>query len=426
MRRKNIIIYISVFLVLSLTKQQHTIYAQETWFNNEPVGMSQVPLDNIFIFKTFAMPTNNSNLTQMVFYAKIANDLLQFILKDTTYIAQYELTISIKNQNGETIVEKIKKREIKAAHFQETNSRDRFTMEQFDFFLSPGEYDLFIEILDNDTKIPIRKKEKIILPDFHSKPFAVTDILFFHSTDENVPFPDFPAIYSRQDSTILAKFYIFSFDSLYNISIKHKISNKETQPVALDSFDIHLNSKITPITIKLNNQLDFGQYTLSIDLSNDITKTTIESPFYIRWTTHSTLLPNLNDVIETLKYIMDPTQWKELKDQPKKEQEKIIDTFWKERDPIPATEKNELEEEYYRRITFSNQYFSNWQEETEGWQTDRGRIFIIYGKPSLVENPADATDQFSRYEIWIYSHLKKRFVFFDSHGTGDYRLIAEE
>ncbi len=426
MIKQNTIIYISIFLVLSLTKQQHTIYAQETWFNKEPVEMNQVLLNTLFVYKTFTIPTKNSNWTQLVLYSKIANDLLQFVLKDTIYIAQYELTLSIKNQKGETIAEKIRKRETKAADFQETNSRDKFTEEQFDFFLSPGEYDLFIEIIDSDTKIPIRKKEKIVLPDFQSKPFAVTDILFSHSTDEHIPFPDFPAVYSQQDSFFLAKFYIYSFDSLCHVSIKHKISNKETQPVALDSFDIQLNSKITPITVKLDSQLDFGQYTLSIDLSNGITKTTIESPFYIRWTAHPASLPSLDEVVETLKYIMSSAQWNELKNQPKKEQEKIIDAFWKERDPIPNTEENELEEEYYQRITFSNQYFSNWQEEMEGWQTDRGRIYILYGKPSIVENPVETADQLSYYEIWIYQDLQKRFVFFDRLGTGDYRLISEE
>jgi len=62
----------------------------------------------------------------------------------------------------------------------------------------------------------------------------------------------------------------------------------------------------------------------------------------------------------------------------------------------------------------------------DGWRTDRGRTYIIYGPPSEIDTPSTATGGTSRYEIWYYRNLQKRFVFLDRHGNSDYRLISEE
>ena len=45
-------------------------------------------------------------------------------------------------------------------------------------------------------------------------------------------------------------------------------------------------------------------------------------------------------------------------------------------DPTPSTEHNELMEEYYRRVSYSNENFDGWKD---GWETDRGMIYILFG-----------------------------------------------
>lgn len=401
--------------------------AKESWFTRMDLDDTTAPFNNLLIYKAFTNPTTNPYLTQLTFFIKAANDLFQFIRKETVYIAQFELTVLIQNSKEITVASKITKKEIRTADFTDTNSRDLFSNIQFDFLLTPGEYTLYIEITDLETRNPFRHQENIILPDFYSKPLSVTDILFFNSIDSDNQFPDIPVIYSQQDSVLWAKCYVQSkIDSLSFVSIKKVILNKNRQLVAVDSFYIQLDSAITPVAIELENPLDFGQYTLSLEISNGIAELKIDEPFYIRWRDHSTWLPDFSELIHTMRYIMEPAQWKQLISLPKEEQERMIETFWQEIDPIPSTVENELEDEYFRRIAISNQYFSTWTEERKGWQTDRGRIYIIYGKPSLVENPSVSAGDFSSYEIWVYNHLQKRFVFFDRLGSGNYQLIAEE
>jgi len=58
---------------------------------------------------------------------------------------------------------------------------------------------------------------------------------------------------------------------------------------------------------------------------------------------------------------------------------------------------------YFRRVELSNQYFTSYKE---GWKTDRGMIYIIFGLPDEVSKLSDR-------EIWSYknSYFKASFTF---------------
>lgn len=92
--------------------------------------------------------------------------------------------------------------------------------------------------------------------------------------------------------------------------------------------------------------------------------------------------------------------------------------FWKKLDPTPSTEFNEAFEEYYQRVYYANNAFKSY---IEGWQTDRGMVYIVLGPPATIQTQSDFT--YNRtYEIWNYT--SKTFIFVDYSGFGDYRLYS--
>lgn len=118
------------------------------------------------------------------------------------------------------------------------------------------------------------------------------------------------------------------------------------------------------------------------------------------------------------------------------ERENFIETFWRRRDPNPDTEENEYREEYYERIAYANEHFAS---GIPGWKTDRGRVYIAWGKPDSVEShpSGGAYDRPSYegggstttypFEIWFYRHLDGpgegvEIEFVDPSGTGEYRM----
>jgi len=65
------------------------------------------------------------------------------------------------------------------------------------------------------------------------------------------------------------------------------------------------------------------------------------------------------------------------------ERDNFIEAFWQRRDPTPDTEENEFKEEHYQRIAYANEHFA---AGVPGWKTDRGRIYIVFGKPDEIED----------------------------------------
>jgi GWxTD domain-containing protein len=56
---------------------------------------------------------------------------------------------------------------------------------------------------------------------------------------------------------------------------------------------------------------------------------------------------------------------------------------------------------YFRRVELTNLYFSSYKE---GWKTDRGMIFLIFGLP-------DEVSRNGQNEVWYYKNYRTRFTF---------------
>lgn len=111
------------------------------------------------------------------------------------------------------------------------------------------------------------------------------------------------------------------------------------------------------------------------------------------------------------------------------DRDKFIEQFWDARNPTPSSPTNPYKEEHYRRIEYANKNFGI-GSGTDGWRTDRGRIYIQLGEPSQRMNwiwhgrirPA---------ELWFYSNkdypsLPGFFyiLFYQRDEVGDYRLYS--
>jgi len=118
------------------------------------------------------------------------------------------------------------------------------------------------------------------------------------------------------------------------------------------------------------------------------------------------------------------------------EREQFIEAFWRRRDPDPDTEENEYREQYYERIAYANEHYTS---GIPGWKTDRGRIYITFGKPDEVEtHPSGGNYERPSYEgggstttypfeTWFYRYLAGvgsgiEIEFVDPTGSGEYHI----
>ena len=112
-----------------------------------------------------------------------------------------------------------------------------------------------------------------------------------------------------------------------------------------------------------------------------------------------------------------------------KDRDIFIEAFWKQRDPTPGTDRNEFREEHYRRIQYANKTFGR-STPRMGWQTDRGRIYIILGPPRNIEQYNNVNTVYPT-EIWFYQGEESlglpdafNVIFFKRDGIGDYVLYS--
>jgi len=121
------------------------------------------------------------------------------------------------------------------------------------------------------------------------------------------------------------------------------------------------------------------------------------------------------------------------------ERDNFIEAFWARRDPTPDTVENEFKEEHYSRIAYANEHFA---AGIPGWKTDRGRIYIMYGKPDEIDShPSGGTyerpmeeggGETSTYpfEDWRYRYLEGVgqeviIEFVDTCMCGDYHMTID-
>jgi GWxTD domain-containing protein len=132
-------------------------------------------------------------------------------------------------------------------------------------------------------------------------------------------------------------------------------------------------------------------------------------------------IKDLDAAISQMLYIAEPDQIDFIKSATTNaEKERRFMKFWKDNDPNPNTVKNETMEEYYRRVRIATERYSQY---VEGWRTDMGMVYIIYGDPSNIERHPFNSDS-RPYEVWDYYDINKQFVFVDYTGFGDYRLVT--
>jgi TonB family protein len=109
-----------------------------------------------------------------------------------------------------------------------------------------------------------------------------------------------------------------------------------------------------------------------------------------------------------------------------KQRNHFIGQFWQQRDPTPDTTENEFKEEHYRRIAYSSRFSAT---SLPGWQTDRGRIYIIYGPPDEIESHPTGEGGSAPFEEWLYKHIegvgdRVIFTFTDTQRNGEYHMTV--
>ncbi len=147
-------------------------------------------------------------------------------------------------------------------------------------------------------------------------------------------------------------------------------------------------------------------------------QTVAQKVYHSLWVDKPISLYSVDIAIEMLRFITDEQTIEQIESGSTAEEREKLNAFWEKKDPTPNTEFNELKAEFYQRIDYTYEHFTS--RGTPGFETDRGRIYILYGPPNNIDRvyPSEGAAK----EIWTYDN--RRFVFKATSGFGDFILIS--
>ncbi len=360
-------------------------------------------------------------------YIEIPLDNLQFKKNYSTkdYDASIKYTIKVTNAANEIVVNESIKDFVSTSKDAQKSLEESAKFIVKEFYLNPGAYSLEVSLFDINTNKEKTLKEKLKIVDFSLKNVSFSDIMLVSNLKiENGKKVITPLIDKNIDN--LQEIYLFF--EVYNsknqdviTNYNYKITGAKEKIYEKGSYKYTLTPGINKFFEKIpTDNLVFGDYKLEIkDASNG--ELIAEKDFSNKLNGMPVNSKDMNLMISQLLYIASGEEYSKVKNASTDEmKEKNFIDFWRSKDPSPNTTKNELMIEYYNRIAIANERYSHY---IDGWKTDMGMIYIIYGEPNSIDRVPFAENS-KPYEIWQYYTDNKEFIFFDESGFGDYKLAV--
>ncbi len=392
----------------------------------EQMGYREIPSPE-FYFEASTQAAGEAGKTLLKTAVKVSNDELQFSQMENGYRASFEYAVAILDLHGHQLQTDMHTREVIVPHFVQTNSDVDFSLLQSEFVMVPGDYEAAVSVTDLDTKISNQRRMKITLRDYSRNTLDMSSIVFADQVERDANgamriIPNVMNNFGEGQDTLLVCFEVYNTLYFNSLTITYRVIDAKKKVMRTGSFVQELVQGRTPVSFALTRtNLPNGRYALEIEAGEKTMNVKRSLPFSIDWLRLMSTAPDLESAVDQLKYIATTKEIRKIKKAPAGDREERFEEFWRERDPSPGTPKNELFDEYYRRIQYCNSTFGKY---TEGWKTDMGMVYIRLGPPDEVERVPFAPES-KPYQIWYYHRAPYELIFVDHSGFGEFRLTID-
>lgn len=370
---------------------------------------------------------------------------LEFLHQEEGWVATVLMQLSILDEQGNVVENRMWNTLSKVKDVKEAQTMDYMIIDQVGTNLKPGNYQINLKATDVnsmsqgeatvDAEVKKFSEEKLQLSDVELAFNIETDTTagrFAKAGKKILPNPSrvfthkgemvyfYAELYNLVDAPEAKPEYELRFKVLDTTGKKVKDFGKQTKTKPGNSAVV-----ISGINI---GTFAGGEYILQLEAKDKETKKKAYSTknfVVIRELTEEEFVAEqIKRFKQDVAYIASPGEldiFGQLNFSGKKN---FIDEFWRKRDSNSDTPENEFKIEHYRRINLANLHFSRTRESKDGWNTDMGRIYILYGEPSEIERHP-STRGAKPWEQWNYHELQGGvyLVFVDEDGYGVYRLI---
>lgn len=396
----------------------------------EPYTVNKKNLGDAIYYQDFVnFFSDKPGLTRVDVFIQVPYKNVVFIKSGEGFTAKYSVTASIFDSSKSLlIIEKTWNETINVIDYNMATTKDNYNLSKRSFNLKPGNYTVRTALQDLDSKKESTSEIPLIVKDFSGK-ISMSDILLISKTENtqtgNSVVPNVSRNIPSSKDRVKIYFEVDSKDSMNtSLSFNYKVTTADNKEIHNEKENKNIKPGVNQIFFTMAEfPFDLGAYLITVTISDNQNKViaTSTKAYYSQTKGLPAVITDIDKAIAQTVYIATPDELHYMEDgKDVAEKTKRFLEFWKKKDPSPNNDENEVFDEYFRRVQYANENFSNY---TEGWRSDRGMVFIILGAPNNIDRHPFEYDS-KPYEVWEYYNLNRSFVFLDETGFGDYRLIT--
>lgn len=387
---------------------------------------------------------------------------LKFIKENDLYESKTTINVDIRDKNtDEQVFTELYGMPTSLADTS-GNILDQKLIGQLTFQLARGEYIVRLTGTDENNSNNFKTIEREIDLNLFQEPASISEIqissgisksdnkqsAFYKNTLEIIPNPEL--LFGNNLNRLFYYYELYGLKSLStsgNVNVKASV--KDLNNIVLLSNEKQVNANTESLAdygMFRIDSLPSSSYVLAIDVTDESGNMIFanEKKFFLYNSSitqdigmyesgddflvseYATMREEIVDAdFELALYLRDLTEsntYKRLTSV--EEKRRFMFNFWKKRDPNPNVPLNEFKIEYIKRINEANKLFN--EPFRDGWRTDRGRIYVTYGKPDNIDRYPFEQDKVG-YEVWGYTALEGGVVCVfgevQPSGSGIYDLI---
>ena len=443
-------VVVGLFLVVwgSPVKAQMRFEQSESRFQNLPAS-----------YEAVAFFSGDSSKQLVSIHYRVGQNFFIFVRNEaatpkTEYVARGELVVELLNDQKVSVAREIRQLPLSRTSLPKEGDHPPSIQGVISFSVPPGNYTVVFDLDDRESgRSFMEKTKKIKVPDSKQPGLRLSDLMLVQSP----ALATAPAIFvptNRSGSSLFG-------ESGGVVTEIYRPSGSDTLVVhwrlhgILDGFGERMQGFADSVYSSLNGllsimpreegisydlkpateswttvfiplplqKLEPGMFTIEIDYRCGTLRRHQQQQFHVSWPARPFSLLDQDLAIDALRHTAKESEIDELLSGGATKRAEAFSRFWRQRSRDTTTAYNAVMAEYYYRVDDALRRFSTGREN-DGYKTDRGRIYILYGPPQKSERSLQPDS--APTEIWTYDRIHRRFIFIDTGKNGNYVLSQSE
>ncbi len=387
--------------------------------------------------------------TLLVVSTAIPYRRLVFFRKGGRYEAGYRVYMEMKDRKGRYVRGDVWEKFLAVESYEEVNSASAVSISRNSFIVEPGEYNIKVTLEVVNTSLRFKRETSIRIVGYdegklgladpvfliadsgmnHRKPSRGEMILSTCMAPDDVGFRMNPgAVYAEFGAWPRVTYNLVGHAAEGRENgcvISSRVTNSRGEVVLYNRRAMQMDKNRYLLFCLDFNIDDFVIGEFEVSTVVEAPKTNEKASVHGRFTVllnRGLLGEHFEKALELLSIIAEDDELTELKGALPADRLDAWRRFWKRRDSSPRTGVNEELGDFLNRARHVLKTFSKYRP---GWETDRGRIYIRHGPPDkIIDRQGKSLG--SNYRLWYYYSRSIVYIFEDSMGMGEFRLMMTQ